>query len=214
MLHHVTRFAQDCEYFISCSITVYDAGSSKTGTASIEMQQSKAVNASLHDVCFEASFSFKYSAGFPLAFKMDRRWLTLWWRLRRQVKTNKEKDGFPLTAIREVNILLSFHHAAIVEVSEVVVGGPTLDSMYMVMEFMEHDLKQLMEQMRTPFSIAEVLAPPPPPPPQIATVGDASACRRHAGVNSYNSCHCTSRTAAPGSRYWGWDGGHLLPDRS
>ena len=32
---------------------------------------------------------------------------------------DKEKDGFPLTAIREVNILLSFHHAAIVDVSEV-----------------------------------------------------------------------------------------------
>jgi hypothetical protein len=32
---------------------------------------------------------------------------------------DKERDGFPLTAIREVNILLSFHHAAIVDVSEV-----------------------------------------------------------------------------------------------
>jgi cell division cycle 2-like len=31
---------------------------------------------------------------------------------------DKERDGFPLTAIREVNILLSFHHAAIVDVSE------------------------------------------------------------------------------------------------
>lgn len=36
-----------------------------------------------------------------------------------QVKMDKERDGFPLTAIREVNILLSFHHAAIVDVSEV-----------------------------------------------------------------------------------------------
>ena len=32
---------------------------------------------------------------------------------------DKERDGFPLTAIREVNILLSFHHASIVDVSEV-----------------------------------------------------------------------------------------------
>ena len=71
------------------------------------------------------------------------------------MKMDKEKDGFPLTAIREVNILLSFHHAAIVDVSEVVVGRG-LDSVFMVMEFMEHDLKQLLEQMKAPFSIAEV----------------------------------------------------------
>jgi len=73
----------------------------------------------------------------------------------KKVKMEKEKSGFPLTAIREVNILLSFHHASIVDVSEVVVGK-SLDSMFMVMEFMEHDLKQLMEQMKTPFSVAEV----------------------------------------------------------
>lgn len=36
---------------------------------------------------------------------------------------DKERDGFPLTAIREVNILLSFHHAAIVDVSEVSFGA-------------------------------------------------------------------------------------------
>ena len=32
-----------------------------------------------------------------------------------------EKEGFPLTAIREINVLLSFHHPNIVNVSEV--GG-------------------------------------------------------------------------------------------
>ena len=32
---------------------------------------------------------------------------------------DKEKDGFPLTSIREINILLSFHHPNIVDVSEV-----------------------------------------------------------------------------------------------
>lgn len=72
----------------------------------------------------------------------------------KKVKMDKEKDGFPLTAIREVSILLSFHHASIVDVSEVVVGHQ-LDSVYMVMEFMEHDLKQLLEDMHTPFSVAE-----------------------------------------------------------
>lgn len=72
----------------------------------------------------------------------------------KKVKMDKEKDGFPLTAIREVSILLSFHHASIVDVAEVVVGG-NVDSVFMVMEYMEHDLKQLLEDMPKPFSIAE-----------------------------------------------------------
>ena len=75
-----------------------------------------------------------------------------------QVKLDKEKDGFPLTALREVNILLSFHHANIVDVKEVVVGN-SLASVYMVMEYMEHDLKALMESMKQPFSVAEVSPP-------------------------------------------------------
>jgi cell division cycle 2-like len=70
----------------------------------------------------------------------------------------KEKDGFPLTFIREISILLSFHHPNIVNVSEVVVGT-SLDSVFMVMEFMEHDLKQLAEEMKQPFSVSEVGLP-------------------------------------------------------
>jgi hypothetical protein len=37
-----------------------------------------------------------------------------------------------------------------------VVVGKSLDSVFMVMEFMEHDLKQLMEDMPHPFTVAEV----------------------------------------------------------
>eukprot|EP00898_Chlorokybus_atmophyticus_P008064 jgi/Chlat1/8259/Chrsp78S07698 len=73
----------------------------------------------------------------------------------KKVKMDKEREGFPMTALREVNILLSFHHPNIVNVKEVVVGK-NLDSIFMVMEFMEHDLKALMEQMKHPFSQSEV----------------------------------------------------------
>ena len=37
----------------------------------------------------------------------------------KKVKMDKEKDGFPLTSIREINILLSFRHENIVNVTEV-----------------------------------------------------------------------------------------------
>ncbi|KAL2510329.1 Protein kinase superfamily protein [Forsythia ovata] len=73
----------------------------------------------------------------------------------KKVKMEKEREGFPLTSLREINILLSFHHSSIVDVKEVVVGS-NLDSIFMVMEYMEHDLKALMETMKQPFSQSEV----------------------------------------------------------
>ncbi|KAI9080855.1 hypothetical protein K1719_037164 [Acacia pycnantha] len=73
----------------------------------------------------------------------------------KKVKMEKEKEGFPLTSLREINILLSFHHPSIVDVKEVVVGS-NLDSIFMVMEYMEHDLKGLMEAIKQPFSQSEV----------------------------------------------------------
>ncbi|KAK4753623.1 hypothetical protein SAY87_001727 [Trapa incisa] len=73
----------------------------------------------------------------------------------KKVKMEKEREGFPLTSLREINILLSFHHPSIVDVKEVVVGS-SLDSIFMVMEYMEHDLKGLMESMKQTFSQSEV----------------------------------------------------------
>ncbi|KAG5521904.1 hypothetical protein RHGRI_034205 [Rhododendron griersonianum] len=73
----------------------------------------------------------------------------------KKVKMEKEREGFPLTSLREINILLSFHHPSIVDVKEVVVGS-ALDSIFMVMEYMDHDLKVFMETMKHPFSQSEV----------------------------------------------------------
>ncbi|DBB18315.1 TPA: hypothetical protein ACH3X3_003266 [Trebouxia sp. C0006] len=63
----------------------------------------------------------------------------------KKIKMERETEGFPLTSIREINILLALHHKNIVNVTEVVVGKK-LDDVFMVMEFMEHDLKGLMEE--------------------------------------------------------------------
>lgn len=74
----------------------------------------------------------------------------------KRIKLDKERDGFPLTSVREINILLSLSHPSIVNVSEVVVGS-SLDSIFMVMEYADHDLKSVMDQrMKQPFSVAEV----------------------------------------------------------
>ncbi|KAE8664609.1 Cyclin-dependent kinase G-2 [Hibiscus syriacus] len=73
----------------------------------------------------------------------------------KKVKMEKEREGFPLTSLREINFLLSFHHPSVVDVKEVVVGS-SLDSIFMVMEYMEHDLKGLMETIKQPFGQSEV----------------------------------------------------------
>ncbi|KAJ4802298.1 Cyclin-dependent kinase 2 [Rhynchospora pubera] len=72
----------------------------------------------------------------------------------KKVKMEKEKEGFPMTSLREINILLSLNHPSIVDVKEVVVGS-RLDSIFMVMEYMEHDLKGVMETMKQPYSQSE-----------------------------------------------------------
>uniref|UniRef100_A0A5B7C2U0 cyclin-dependent kinase n=1 Tax=Davidia involucrata TaxID=16924 RepID=A0A5B7C2U0_DAVIN len=73
----------------------------------------------------------------------------------KKVKIGVERNGgFPMSSLREINILLSFHHPSIVDVKEVVMGD--LDSVFMVMEYMEHDLKELMHVMKNPFGQSEV----------------------------------------------------------
>ncbi|OIW00278.1 hypothetical protein TanjilG_27529 [Lupinus angustifolius] len=72
----------------------------------------------------------------------------------KKVKMNISRDGFPLSALREMNILLSFDHPSIVDVKEVAVDD--YDGTFMVMEYMEHDLKELMKVKKHPFSIGEI----------------------------------------------------------
>ncbi|CAL0325300.1 unnamed protein product [Lupinus luteus] len=72
----------------------------------------------------------------------------------KKVKMNISRDGFPLSALREMNILLSFDHPSIVDVKEVAVDD--YDGTFMVMEYMEHDLKELMKAKKHHFSISEI----------------------------------------------------------
>ncbi|OMO84005.1 hypothetical protein CCACVL1_11044 [Corchorus capsularis] len=69
-------------------------------------------------------------------------------------RRDAEEFGFPVTSLREINILASFDHPSIVKVKEVVVDDH--DSVYMVMEYMEHDFKGLMDSMKRPFSTSDV----------------------------------------------------------
>uniref|UniRef100_A0A1B0D3R2 cyclin-dependent kinase n=1 Tax=Phlebotomus papatasi TaxID=29031 RepID=A0A1B0D3R2_PHLPP len=65
----------------------------------------------------------------------------------KRLKMEKEKEGFPITSLREINTLLKGQHPNIVTVREIVVGS-NMDKIFIVMDYVEHDLKSLMETMK------------------------------------------------------------------
>ncbi|KAF9426328.1 hypothetical protein BGZ94_006663 [Podila epigama] len=73
----------------------------------------------------------------------------------KKLKLDQERNGFPITSLREVYTLLLAKHPHIVNVREIVVGD-TLTQIFIVMDFIEHDLKELMSNMRAPFLQSEV----------------------------------------------------------
>lgn len=73
----------------------------------------------------------------------------------KQAKLAGEREGFPVTALREIGLLLSVRHPNVVHVREVVVGS-TLDKIYTVMEYAEHDLRSFLDAMKHPYSQSEV----------------------------------------------------------
>jgi cell division cycle 2-like protein len=82
----------------------------------------------------------------------------------KKLKMDPARDGgFAVTALREIQCLQAARgHRHVVELQEVVTGsvdnggsGSGL-KVYLVMEFVEHDLKTLQEEMEAPFSPSEV----------------------------------------------------------
>jgi serine/threonine protein kinase len=65
-------------------------------------------------------------------------------------------EGFPITFLREITALLEMRHPNIINVKEICVWPGDLDKVFMVMEYMDADLRHLMNDMNKPFSQAEV----------------------------------------------------------
>ena len=73
----------------------------------------------------------------------------------KKVRMEEEKDGLPVSSLREINLLLNIKHKNIVELKEVVIGK-RLDSIFLVMEYCEQDLASLLDNMHTKFNEAQV----------------------------------------------------------
>ncbi|QIW95098.1 hypothetical protein AMS68_000616 [Peltaster fructicola] len=76
----------------------------------------------------------------------------------KKLKIEPLRDGgFPVTALREIQCLGIARHRHVVELREVVVGeGEARGDVYLIMDFLEHDLKSLQEDMQDPFTASEV----------------------------------------------------------
>ncbi|MCJ1281327.1 hypothetical protein MMC26_000646 [Xylographa opegraphella] len=73
----------------------------------------------------------------------------------KKLKMENSNDGFPVTGLREIQTLMESRHENIVNLREVVMGDSMTD-VFLVMDFLEHDLKTLQEDMAEPFLPSEI----------------------------------------------------------
>ncbi len=74
----------------------------------------------------------------------------------KRMRMDAEKDGIPVSGLREINILFTCKHPNVVQLLEIAVGSRTLDSIFLVMEFCSQDLASLLDNMASPFTEAQV----------------------------------------------------------
>ncbi|KAI1626068.1 protein kinase [Exophiala viscosa] len=81
----------------------------------------------------------------------------------KKLKMTLPRDGFPISGLREIQILRACRHDNVVKLLEVVTkpgskSRSKLNDTYLVLEFLEHDLKTLLEDLIEPFSPSETKA--------------------------------------------------------
>ncbi|XP_075510372.1 cyclin-dependent kinase C-1-like isoform X1 [Primulina tabacum] len=87
----------------------------------------------------------------------------------KKIRMDNEKEGFPITAIREIKILKKLEHDNVIKLKEIVTspgregvgqgnpdGNKYKGSIYMVFEYMDHDLTGLADRPGLRFSIEQI----------------------------------------------------------
>ncbi|KAM3505331.1 hypothetical protein MY10362_003034 [Beauveria mimosiformis] len=70
-----------------------------------------------------------------------------------------DRSGLPVTGLREIQILHDCKHRNVVTLEEVVVGSDVNrmdNSIFLVLEFVEHDIKSILDDMPEPFLASEI----------------------------------------------------------
>ncbi|KII61478.1 Cyclin-dependent kinase 10 [Thelohanellus kitauei] len=73
----------------------------------------------------------------------------------KSVKMHHKHAGFPVSSIREIRILQQAKHPNIVGLREVVMGD-SIDSIFLNMDYCEHDLATLIQHLPAPFSEPQI----------------------------------------------------------
>ncbi|EDQ93060.1 uncharacterized protein MONBRDRAFT_14100 [Monosiga brevicollis MX1] len=68
----------------------------------------------------------------------------------KQVKMNQERGGLPLSSLREITALQQLRHTNVLQLLHVA-AGRRLTSIFLIMEYCEHDLAALVDNMPAPF---------------------------------------------------------------
>ncbi|KAL5677863.1 hypothetical protein ACJX0J_013994, partial [Zea mays] len=88
----------------------------------------------------------------------------------KKIRMDNEREGFPITAIREIKILKKLHHQNVIKLKEIVTSpGPERDeqgrsiddnkykgSIYIVFEYMDHDLTGLADRPGMRFTVPQI----------------------------------------------------------
>ncbi|RMZ86151.1 hypothetical protein DV737_g202, partial [Chaetothyriales sp. CBS 132003] len=78
----------------------------------------------------------------------------------KKILMHNEKDGFPITALREIKLLKQLDHVNILKLTEMAVERPKnaskRTSMFMVTPYMDHDLAGLLENPSVRFTEAQI----------------------------------------------------------
>ncbi|KAF9351545.1 Cyclin-dependent kinase 10 [Mortierella sp. NVP85] len=73
----------------------------------------------------------------------------------KRIRMERENDGLPISSLREIKLLKTLRHDNIVLVKDVAVGND-LDQIFLVMEYCEQDMAALMDNIKKPYTPAEV----------------------------------------------------------
>ena len=79
----------------------------------------------------------------------------------KKILLDNEKEGFPITAIREITIMKRLHHKNIMSLIEIVTSAPNeknkyRGNVYLVFEYMEHDFSGLFKKFKPNFTIPQI----------------------------------------------------------
>lgn len=82
----------------------------------------------------------------------------------KKILMHNEKDGFPITALREIKLLKLLKHVNVLTLEEMAIEHPAKTTsqtrkratMYMVTPYMDHDLSGLLDNRNVPFGVPQV----------------------------------------------------------